>query len=47
MIETHYSDLDKENEKTNGSHTSVSITSSLSKSYGKLCLMPRAKQRKI
>ena len=47
MTETHNSDLDKENKKTNSNHSSLSITLSPSKSYGKLCLMPGVKQRKI
>jgi hypothetical protein len=47
MTETHNSGLDKESNKTNSSHSSVSITLSPSKSYGKLCPMPGVKQRKI
>jgi hypothetical protein len=47
MTETYNSDLDKENKKTNSNHSSLSITLSPSKSYGKLCLMPGVKQRKI
>jgi len=47
MTETHNRDLDKEDKKTTSNHSSLSITLSPSKSYGKLCLMPGVKQRKI